>query len=189
MTQARPPTDSEIEQRNRALSHIRQWGDPILRASAPAVTRFDLRLETISQQLIGLMHASWGVGLASVQIGIMERMFVYEVVAGEPQVVVNPEIDILDPTEIIGIEGCLSLPRVHIEVPRVRAIRLRAYTPQGTAFERDAEDAEARVIQHELDHLDGILILARTSPESKREALRLLRGGKPSALPPVCGEQ
>lgn len=182
------PTAEAIEQRNRALSYIRQWGDPILRSVAPVVTNFDDRLESTSRQMISLMQAAMGVGLASVQLGIMERMFVYEVISGESHVVVNPEIDILDSTEIVAIEGCLSLPRVQVEVPRARMVRLRAYTLQGELFEREAEEVEARVIQHELDHLNGILILARTSPESKREALRILRGGEPTVLPPDRGE-
>jgi peptide deformylase len=123
-----------------------------------------------------LMHESLGIGLAATQLGVPHRVLVYRVEQDAPiNALVNPEIEWageeLEPLE----EGCLSLPGVHVEVERPIHVRVRAQDERGTPLMIEASGLEARVIQHEIDHLDGILILDRTSKDQRKEAMRRLR--------------
>jgi peptide deformylase len=176
---APPVAELDAETRARrdaALRLVRKFGDPVLRAKAVPVERFDAELAEEAESMGRLMHDALGVGLAATQLGILHRVLVYQAYAEEPvTVLVNPEIewrsDELEP----GEEGCLSLPGVHVEVERHTAVRVRALDAAGEEIEIDAEGLEARVIQHEIDHLDGILVLDRISKEARKEAMRGMR--------------
>ncbi len=172
--------DDPLLERRRlaALAEIRQIGDPVLRAPALTITRFDEALKDEAQRMIAVMEAARGVGLAAPQVGSLRRLAV--VLTGEdtpPVVLCNPEITWRSDDEDYDYEGCLSIGEISVEVPRASAIRVRAQDVEGETFEIAPEGFAARVIQHEMDHLDGILILDRTAPEQRREALRALRDG------------
>ncbi len=176
---APPVAELDAETRARrdaALRLVRKFGDPVLRAKAVPVERFDEDLAEEAESMGRLMHDALGIGLAATQLGILHRMLVYQAYADDPvTVLVNPEIewrsDELEPAE----EGCLSLPGVHVEVERNVAVRVRAQDATGEEIEVDAEGLEARVIQHEIDHLDGILVLDRIPREARKEAMRAMR--------------
>jgi peptide deformylase len=143
---------------------------------AVPVERFDEDLAQEAESMGRLMHDALGVGLAATQLGILHRMLVYQAYADDPvSVLVNPEIEWRSDELELAEEGCLSLPGVHVEVERNAAIRVRALDPEGHEVEVDAEGLEARVIQHEIDHLDGILVLDRVSKEARKEAMRAMR--------------
>jgi peptide deformylase len=162
--------------RDAALRLVRKFGDPVLRAVAVPVERFDEDLAQEAESMGRLMHDALGVGLAATQLGILHRMLVYQAYADDPvSVLVNPEIEWRSDELELAEEGCLSLPGVHVEVERNAAIRVRALDPEGHEVEVDAEGLEARVIQHEIDHLDGILVLDRVSKEARKEAMRAMR--------------
>jgi peptide deformylase len=162
--------------RDAALRHVRKLGDPVLRATALPVERFDADLRIEAQRMGELMRDALGVGLAATQVGILHRVLVYATNAEDPvTVLVNPALewvsDECEPAE----EGCLSIPGVHVEVQRPARVRVRARDADGAELQIEAEGLEARVIQHEIDHLDGILILDRISREARRDAMRALR--------------
>ena len=162
--------------RDAALRLVRKFGDPVLRAVAVPVERFDEDLAQEADSMGRLMHDALGVGLAATQLGILHRMLVYQAYADDPvSVLVNPEIEWRSDELELAEEGCLSLPGVHVEVERNAAIRVRALDPAGHEIEVDAEGLEARVIQHEIDHLDGILVLDRVSKEARKDAMRAMR--------------
>ncbi|HEY1834995.1 MAG TPA: peptide deformylase [Solirubrobacteraceae bacterium] len=162
--------------RDAAMRQVRRFGDPVLRATAVAVERFDAALEEEAERMGELMHDALGVGLAATQLGVLHRVLVYRAYAEDPlTVLVNPELrwrsDELESAE----EGCLSLPGVHVEVERPTSIRVSAQDVKGDRFEVEAEGLEARVIQHEMDHLDGILVLDRIPRAARKEAMRAMR--------------
>ena len=172
--------DDPVLERRRlaALAEIRQIGDPVLRAPALTITAFDDALRDEVERMIAIMHEARGVGLAAPQVGSLRRLAV--VLTGEdapPVVLCNPEIVWRSDEEEHDYEGCLSIGEISVEVARSVAIRVRAQDVDGQTFEIEPEGFGARVIQHEMDHLDGILILDRTAPEQRREALRALRDG------------
>ncbi len=171
--------DPVLEQRRLdALAEIRQIGDPVLRAPTLAITQFDDVLRDEAQRMIAIMNAARGVGLAAPQVGFLRRLAV--VLTGEdsaPLVLCNPEITWRSEEQEHDYEGCLSIGEISVEVPRAVAIKVTAQDVRGETFEIAPEGFAARVIQHEMDHLDGILILDRTAPEQRREALRALRDG------------
>jgi peptide deformylase len=165
-------------QRLSALAQIRQLGDPVLRAPALTITEFDETLAEDAERMIAIMHGARGVGLAAPQVGSLRRLAV--VMTGEetpPTVLCNPEITWRSEEQEYDYEGCLSIGEISVEVPRAVAIRVRAQDVTGAFFEIEPEGFAARVIQHELDHLDGVLILDRTAPDQRREALKALRDG------------
>jgi peptide deformylase len=145
------------------------------------VEEFDDDLAALARRMVSLMNDAHGAGLAAPQIGLLRRVFVYEVSEEDgPVVVVNPEIVERSDEMVVDGEGCLSISllideRHDVPVERSARIRLRAQDVDGTVVERDIEGHEARVVQHELDHLDGILILDRTTREARGDALRVLR--------------
>lgn len=172
--------DDPVLERRRlaALAEIRQIGDPVLRAPALSITRFDDALKEEARRMVAIMQGARGVGLAAPQVGALHRLAV--VMTGEetpPVVLCNPQITWRSEEEDHDYEGCLSIGEISVEVARAVAIRVTAQDVDGETFEIAPEGFAARVIQHEMDHLDGILILDRTAPEQRREALRALRDG------------
>ena len=162
--------------RDAALRLVRKFGDPVLRATAVPVERFDARLQEEAERMGELMHDALGVGLAATQLGVLHRMLVYKAYVDDPlTVLVNPEIEWRSEELEAAEEGCLSLPGVHVEVERPAAVRVRGRDAKGKKVEIQAEGLEARVIQHEVDHLDGTLVLDRISPEARKEAMRAMR--------------
>jgi peptide deformylase len=169
--------DQELEARRlAALRLVRQLGDPVLRTPASEVTEFDAALREEVSRMASLMVDARGVGLAAPQIGALRRLLVYRVDEDDPgRALVNPRLVWASEETETETEGCLSIGEVVVEVPRHAAIRVEARDPAGEAVTVEAEGFKARVIQHEMDHLDGILILDRTTKEQRREALRALR--------------
>jgi peptide deformylase len=168
--------DAQEEARRRlALAQIRQWGDPALRLRAHEVESFDEDLERLVTRMIALMHDAHGVGLAATQVGILRRVFVFEAQEHPPRAIVNPIVVDPSPETEIDEEGCLSLQEVRVPVERAVSVAIEGRDEKGEAVRLELQGLAARVAQHEIDHLDGVLILDRTDPESRREALRVLR--------------
>jgi peptide deformylase len=169
--------DAQEEAKRRlALAQIRQYPDPVLRLQASEVVEFDGDLEQLVERMIHLMQDARGVGLAANQVGILRRVFVIQAdEEQEPRVLVNPVIversEELDDDD----EGCLSMQGVVVPVERPVHVRMEALDEHGNQVTLELEGLPARVAQHELDHLDGVLILDRTTPEGRREAMAVLR--------------
>jgi peptide deformylase len=172
-----PELDPEmLARREAALRHVRKFGDPVLKSRAVEVEQFDDGLRNEIARMGLLMEDAIGVGLAANQVGLLRRFFVYRVSEDDPlQAIVNPVIDWSSEEEETFEEGCLSLPQVVVEVTRPAQIRVSAQDRFGEPIEIEADGLEARVIQHELDHLDGVLIIDRASRGQRREAMRTLR--------------
>ena len=165
-----------IARRNAALAHVRQFGDPVLRSEARPVEVFDDALRAEIARMGGLMNDALGVGLAATQVGTLHRVLVYRVEHDSPvNALVNPVIEWSGRDKEWMEEGCLSLPGVHVDVERPVRVRVRAHDAQGDEIMIEASGLEARVIQHEIDHLDGVLILDRTPRDQRKEAMRILR--------------
>lgn len=169
--------DPEVAARRlAALNHVRQFGDPVLKSRARAVERFDDELRTEIEQMGQLMEDALGIGLAATQLGKLHRVLVYRVEPDSPILaVVNPEIEWSGEELESAEEGCLSLKGVIVDVERPIHVRVRAQDEHGDAITIEASGLEARVLQHEIDHLEGILILDRTSRAQRKEAMRTLR--------------
>ena len=183
------PIDPEVlERRRAALGEVRQWGDPVLKSRASEVRNFSPELEAEAERMIALMQGALGIGLAATQLGAMRRMLVFQ--AGpdsEPRALVNPEVEWVSDDLVTAEEGCLSLAKVTVDVERPLFARVSARDLTGAPILLEAAGLEARVLQHEIDHLDGILILDRTIREQRRAALRALRSGEhfdPAMLEP-----
>ncbi len=162
--------------RDAALRQVRKFGDPVLRAVALPVERFDEQLGREAERMGELMHDALGVGLAATQLGVLHRVLVYKAYVDDPlMVLVNPEVDWTSEELETAEEGCLSLPGVHVEVERPLAVRVSGRDAAGQTLEIEAEGLEARVIQHEVDHLDGVLVLDRIPKEARKEAMRAMR--------------
>jgi peptide deformylase len=172
-----PPLDPEVEARRvAAMSFIRRLGDPVLKSRATPVDRFDDSLRRQVSRMAGIMHDALGVGLAAPQLGISQRLLVYRVGPDAPVIVLaNPELEWASGEVEPGEEGCLSIPGVLVDVDRPVYVRVRGLDEEGEERVVEASGLEARVIQHEIDHLDGVLILERTSREERKRALRELR--------------
>ena len=175
--QEHTPLDPETRaRRDAALRLVRKHGDPVLRSRALEVDRFDEPLREQVRRMGQLMHDSLGIGLAATQVGLMNRVLVYRVEAdGAIAALVNPVLEWAGDERETMEEGCLSLPGVLVEVERPIHVRVRAQDDRGEAILIEASGLEARVIQHEMDHLDGVLILDRTTREQRKEAMRTLR--------------
>jgi peptide deformylase len=169
--------DPEVAaRRDAALAHVRKFGDPVLKTKARPVERFDEALRDEARRMGLLMDDALGIGLAATQVGVLHRLLVYRVQNGAPlAALANPVIEWSSKEEEIAEEGCLSLPSVHVEVERPVHIRVKAQDEYGEPITIEASGLEARVIQHEMDHLDGVLILDRTPRDQRKEAMRLLR--------------
>jgi len=169
--------DAEREARRRlALAQIRQWPDPVLKMRAGEVEVFDDDLRRLTERMASLMEDANGVGLAATQAGVVRRVFVFRREEQEDVIAaVNPRI--VDPSEEreTDDEGCLSLQRVLVPVERHVSLTLEAQDVTGAPLRLELTGLDARVVQHEVDHLDGVLILERTTPEARREAMATLR--------------
>jgi peptide deformylase len=166
----------EQRRRDEARAHVRQLGDPVLRTRALAVSRFDGELRRQVDWMRDVMDGALGVGLAATQVGIVERILVYRVEQDSPIVaVINPQIDWRGEQIDTEEEGCLSIPGVQVDVERNVHVRVGAVDETGSPFTIEASGLEARVLQHEIDHLDGVLMLDRTTREQKRDAMRSWR--------------
>ena len=172
-----PRLDPETRaRRDAALQLVRKLGDPVLRSRALPIERFDDALRDEIRRMGRLMHDALGIGLAATQVGVMHRVLVYGVEAeAGVAALVNPVLEWASDEHEGMEEGCLSLPGVLVDVERPVHVRVRAQDERGEHIVVEASGLEARVIQHEMDHLDGVLILDRTSREQRKEAMRALR--------------
>ena len=161
---------------------IRVYGDPVLRQRAREVTAIDGRLRSIADDMVETMYAAPGVGLAAPQVGIQKRLFVYDVGEGAgPRTIVNPTL-----AEVRGEwtyeEGCLSVPGLSWPIVRPKEVHLTGWDLDGNEVSIEADEFDARVFQHEVDHLDGVLLVERLDEDQHKEALRILRS-RSLALP------
>jgi peptide deformylase len=172
-----PALDPELEARRvAAMSFIRRLGDPVLKSSATPVDRFDDSLRRQVGRMAGLLNDALGVGLAAPQLGLSQRLLVYRVGPDAPLIaLVNPRVEWASEDLETLDEGCLSIPGIVVDVDRPVHVRVRAQDEEGEERLVEASGLEARVIQHEIDHLDGVLILDRTSRDERKRALRELR--------------
>ena len=162
--------------RDAALKLVRKYGDPVLRSKARPVEVFDDALREEIARMSALMHDSLGSGLAATQVGRLRRLLVYRVEHESPiNALVNPELEWSGREKEWLEEGCLSLPGVHVDVERPVRVRVRGQDASGAPIVVEASGLEARVIQHEMDHLDGVLIVDRTPRDQRKEAMRILR--------------
>jgi peptide deformylase len=157
-----------------ALSRIRQYGDSVLRMKAREVETFDEDLERLVERMTRLMQEASGVGLAATQVGVLRRLFVFTD-EGEDRVLVNPVITKTSKETEVDEEGCLSLRDVLVPVERAQKVTIEGVDAKGEAVKLELELPASRVVQHELDHLDGVLIIDRTDDDSRRAALGRLR--------------
>ena len=167
----------ELEREARrllALSRIRQYGDTVLRMKAREVETFDDDLERLVERMTALMHEANGVGLAATQVGVLRRLFVFAD-GEEDRVIVNPVITSSSKESEVDDEGCLSLRGVLVPVERSTTVTIEGVDAKGEPVRLELEPPVSRVVQHELDHLDGVLIIDRTDDESRRAALAALR--------------
>jgi peptide deformylase len=185
MSETTKSTGRESRAQREARREIRVIGDPVLRERSREVTTFDRSLRKLAKRMIRIMHDAPGVGLAAPQVGVVDRLIVYDV-DDDPRVLVNPQLSEFSDEREASDEGCLSVPGVAMPVERAVSLRVRAQDETGAALDFVAEGLEARVIQHEVDHLDGVLIVDRTTREARAAALRALRDGT-AADPPAGG--
>ena len=172
--------DAELDaetaaRRQLALAQIRQYGDSVLRMRAHDVSSFDEDLARLVTRMRLLMQDARGVGLAATQVGILQRVFVFQRGEDDVVAVVNPVLSELSDERVTDDEGCLSLQGVTMPVERHLRVTLEGQDPDGNALRLELEGHPARVVQHETDHLDGTLILDRTDDASRKDALAVLR--------------
>jgi peptide deformylase len=169
--------DAEARARRRlALAQIRQYPDAALKMQARPVDAFDDELVKLAERMKQLMHDASGIGLAATQVGVLQRLFVFQRDdEGETVAVVNPEIVERSDETDVAEEGCLSIQGVTVPVERSVAVTLVGKDERGEDVRYELEEYFARCVQHEVDHLDGVLMLDRTTPEARREALAVLR--------------
>ena len=172
------PTEEELRLRDEALAKVITFGDPVLRSRASEVREFGPELAAAADRMIAIMRDAMGVGLAATQLGALRRMLVFQ--AGPdatPTAIANPVLEWSSDDLATAAEGCLSLPRVIVEVERPLYVRVTGADTTGEPILIEASGLEARVLQHEIDHLDGVLILDRTEREQRKGAMRALREG------------
>jgi peptide deformylase len=175
----REELEAELQRRREAaLAQVIKFGDPVLKSKASPVADFGPELRREAERMIAIMRDGMGVGLAATQLGVLRRLLVFQAAPdGEPTALVNPEVEWLSADAIVAEEGCLSLPQVAMEVERPLHARVGGVDVEGEPLSIEASGLEARVLQHEIDHLDGVLILDRAPREQRRAALRALREG------------
>ena len=149
---------------------IRTFGDPVLTAVAEQVENIDGKVIRLTQAMLQAMYKAPGLGLAAPQIGVQKQIFVYDI-DGEPTTLINPRI-VESRGEWIYDEGCLSIPGLYVEMLRPKEVLLEAVDLNGNTIQVEADDLLARLFQHELDHLNGVLMFERMTPEQREEALR-----------------
>jgi peptide deformylase len=168
--------EAEADARRRfALAQIRQYGDVVLRMQAKEIAELDDDLRRLVERMTALMHDAQGVGLAATQVGVLRRVFVFEPDEDGPRAVVNPVIVERSDETATDEEGCLSLQGVRVPVERATRVVIEGKDENGKDVRHELEGYGARVAQHELDHLDGVLIIDRTDDEHRKEALSTLR--------------
>jgi peptide deformylase len=179
--------EQELSRRQReARKDIRVIGDPVLRERAHEVTEFDRSLRKFAKRMIRTMHDAPGVGLAAPQVGVLQRLLVYDV-DDDPRILVNPVLGEFSDESEESDEGCLSVPGVTMPVERPVSLRVQGLDEYGEPVDFRAEGFEARVIQHENDHLDGVLIVDRTSRSARAAALRLMRENEAAGVEAAGG--
>jgi len=172
--------------RDAALRRVRKLGDPVLRASALPVARFDAPLRAEIERMGELMGDALGIGLAATQIGVLHRVLVYRADPEEElTVLVNPVLEWSSEETEIASEGCLSIPFVHVDVERPVEVRVHARDGYGGDLQVQGSGLTARVIQHEMDHLDGVLMIDRISRAERKEAMRAMREAQRKASEPA----
>jgi len=167
-----------LERRDAALAQVVKFGDPVLKSKASPIVTFNQELRAEVERMIAIMRDGFGIGLAATQLGALRRLLVFQ--AGpesEPAALINPEVEWLSEEMAVAEEGCLSLPNVSMDVERPLYARFSGRDVEGAPIVIEASGLEARVLQHEIDHLDGVLILDRTIREQRKAALRALREG------------
>jgi peptide deformylase len=150
---------------------IRTFGDPVLKSRAAPVETFDESLAWLTEEMLATMRENDGVGLAANQVGRLKRVLVASV-EDEDFVIVNPVLSDVSGTTERSQEGCLSIPGINVEVDRPTAVTVTGQDASGEPLRIEAQDMLARVLQHEVDHLDGVLILDRTDRQSRKAAMR-----------------
>ncbi len=181
--------EETLRRREAALRQIRKFGDPVLKSRASEINSFGPELRREADRMVSIMRDGIGVGLAATQLGVMHRLLVFQ--AGPdatPTAIANPRIDWVSDEQTIAEEGCLSLPRVAVDVERPLFARVSGLDVTGAPLAVEASGLEARVLQHEIDHLDGVLMLDRAPRDQRKAALRALREGgeySPSAEEPA----
>ena len=153
---------------------VKTFGDPVLKSRSTPVKDFDESLERLADDMLSTMRAHDGVGLAANQVGRLKRILV-AAVEEEEYVLVNPVVESRTEESEISPEGCLSIPGVHVEVERAKGITISGKSATGEPVRIEVEGLLARILQHEIDHLDGVLILDRTDRESRKAVLREMR--------------
>ena len=174
--QEAPPLDPEAEARRvAAMSFIRRLGDPVLKSSATPVDRFDDSLRKQVARMAGIMGDAFGVGLAAPQLGLSQRLLVYRVGPDAPVIALaNPELEWTSEDQEVLDEGCLSIPGITVDVERPVHVRVRALDEEGEPRLVEASGLEARVIQHEMDHLNGVLFIDHLSRLKRDMVLKKL---------------
>ncbi len=153
---------------------VRKVGDPVLKKPATEVDDVDAKVVRLADDMLETMYAEPGIGLAAPQVGVSKRLFVYDIGEG-PQVVVNPEIVEFGDDEWVFEEGCLSVPGLSWDIVRPKTLHLRGYDLDGNELSIEADELLARAFQHEMDHLDGVLLLERLDDDQRPDALRQVR--------------
>jgi peptide deformylase len=167
-----------LERREAALAQVVKFGDPVLKSKASPVAEFGPDLRADVDRMVAIMRDGMGVGLAATQVGILRRLLVFQAGSdSQPTGLINPTIEWLSNEIVLAEEGCLSLPRVAMDVERPLHARVAGYDVEGDPVKIEASGLEARVLQHEMDHLDGVLILDRAPRAQRKAALRALREG------------
>jgi peptide deformylase len=170
------PLDPEREARRRlALAQIRQYPDAALKMQARPVEDFDDELRSLVERMKLLMVDAHGIGLAATQVGVLRRVFVFQLDEDDVRAIVNPEIVERGEETEVADEGCLSIQGVTVPVERSLHVVIAGKDENGDDVRYELDDYEARCVQHETDHLDGVLMIDRTTPEARREALGVLR--------------
>jgi peptide deformylase len=150
---------------------IRKFGDPVLKTRATPVESFDESLVRLTQDMLATMRDNEGVGLAATQVGRLKRVFV-AAIEDDEYVMVNPVLTDISETTETATEGCLSIPGIQVDVERPVAVTISGQDVSGKPLQIEASDLLARILQHEVDHLDGVLVLDRTDRESRKAAMR-----------------
>ena len=173
------PTEEELRRRDEALAKVVTYGDPVLRSRASDIREFGPELAAEAERMVAIMRDAMGVGLAATQLGVLRRLLVFQ--AGPdatPTALANPVIEWSSERDLAtAAEGCLSLPRVIVDVERPLHVRVGGVDTSGESLLIEASGLEARVLQHEIDHLNGVLILDRTARDQRKGAMRALREG------------
>jgi len=161
-----------------SILSILKYGEPLLLEKCLPVEKIDEGLRRLVDDMVEIMYAEEGIGLAAPQVGELKRVIVIDISAGEHPgelvVLINPEIE-AEEGSVIAEEGCLSFPNITLEIERPRWVKVRGLTPEGEKVELEAEGLLARALHHEIDHLDGVLIINRISPLKRDLIVRKIR--------------